>query len=93
MRSFTAPAVSTPANPPPATTTVSTVLRIGLIRQVVRHFQKLDGAVAHEDGVAQRLHRQGMLFETGCAVEVRHRADRQHDLVVGDFERASRILS
>ena len=58
---------------------------------VVGDVQRLNDAVAHEDGIAQRLHGHGMLFDAGRAIEIRHRADGQHELVVGQIERLSQI--
>ncbi len=58
---------------------------------VVRDVQRLNDAVAYEDGIAQRLHGHGMLFDPGRAIEIRHRADGQHELVVGQIERLRQV--
>jgi hypothetical protein len=57
-------------------------LALSCLALVAREFQGIDDAVSHEDGIAQRLHLQRMLFEAGRAIEVRHRTERQRQLVV-----------
>jgi hypothetical protein len=49
--------------------------------------RSVDHSVAQEDGVAQGFHRQSMLCQTWDVIEVRHRAERQDELVVGHFVR------
>jgi len=64
-------------------------LALRFLALVVRELQGIDDAVSHGDGIAQRLHRQSMLFWAGRSIDVRHRADRQHQLVVSYIVGAS----
>ena len=58
----------------------------GFVRLIVRQFECVNDPVAHEDGVAQRFHRHGVLGEAGRVEEVCHRAKRQHELVVAHID-------
>ena len=64
------------------------LLSIGFIRLVVRQFHRIDDAVSHQNGVAKCLHRQGVLFEAGRIIEIRHRTQRHDKLVVRYVVRA-----
>ena len=44
--------------------------------------EQRDHAVAQHDRIAERFHRERALLETGKAEEVRHRAERDHQMVV-----------
>ena len=50
----------------------------------VGFLQVRNQAVTHFDGVAQRLHREGMRLESGQAIEVGDRATGQHHVVEFD---------
>ena len=62
-----------------------------LVHLVVGQFQRVDHSVAQEDGVAQGFHRQSMLCQTWDVIKVRHRAERQDELVVGHVVRRRQI--
>ena len=65
-------------------------LALGFIRLVVRQLQRINDAVSHQNGVAQGLHRERVLFEAGRVIEVRHGAESEHELVIGEIERAGK---
>ena len=56
---------STPENPPPATTNVSSRSRSGRIISDGGFFERVDKVVAQPQRVAQIFERDGVLFEAG----------------------------
>lgn len=61
-------------------------LALDFVGMIVGDVQGFNYAIPQEDGIAQCLHGQVVLFDTGCAVEVRNGAEGQYKVVVGDIE-------
>ena len=84
--SETSAIASTPEKPAPATTKVSR--RVGGVRRGVGELDLAQDVVAQADGVAEVLEAEGVLAQAGHGRGAGDRAERDHELLVGDRDAA-----
>jgi hypothetical protein len=58
------------------------LVAFGFDRLIVRQLQRINHAIAKENGISQRLHCQRMCLETRRVIKVRYGSERQHELII-----------
>src|SRR5215467_12812341 len=66
-------------------------LTLRLVGMAIRDVQRFNDTVSQNDRVAKGLHRQGVIFDSRCAVEVGNGTECQHELVIGQIESLCQI--